>query len=69
MTYKVRCTEDYGDCGMVIDIGECYCRNGNAYCKKCGSKVVAIADLTAPPRIESRVDMAAVERLERMVGV
>jgi len=65
MTYTVRCTEDYGDCGLVMDIGECYFHDGRAYCAKCGSNVTA--RLTAPPRIETRVDMAAVERCERMV--
>ena len=37
-------------------------------CPKCGCEVIMQDELTAPPLIETQVDMAAVERCERMVG-
>ena len=55
-------------CDWQGSVDDCHYFRGYGWtCPECGGGVEQ-SDLTAPPLIETRVDMAAVERVERMVG-
>jgi len=55
---KVRCLENYGECGWEGYEEECETLNGNPICAKCGSDVEAEDEY---PRIAEMM-----ERMERM---
>ena len=55
-------------CDWQGSVNDChYFRGYGLTCPECGGAIEQADELTAPPLIESRVDMAAVERLENLM--
>lgn len=57
---------DSEPCGWTGTRYDCHQLGFRNVCPKCGGEAITLDELSAPPLIETQVDMAAVERLERM---